>query len=100
MRAFVVPPADVQADGTGIDALEGVVDGGDDASSPVEELVEGPIGEERVPLEGKVGGVDLQQQPVGHDRSVLGGEGAGDGPHVRLLAFVVAVVHGGGDDAG
>jgi hypothetical protein len=61
VRALIVPPADVQTDVAGVDAFEGIVDGGDDPSSPIEELLERSIAKERVSLEGEIGRIDLEQ---------------------------------------
>ena len=59
--------------------VERAVDGVDDELDPVEELVERPVGEQRVALHRQVGRVDLQQQAAVDDRAVLGAQRGGDG---------------------
>ena len=82
VRALVVPPADVQPDVGGVDAVERGVDGVDHELDPVEELAERPVGEEGVALHGEVGRVDLQQQSALDDGAVLGAERGRHGSHV------------------
>src|SRR5271155_2074856 len=99
MGTLVVAPADVQSHGAGIDAFEGVIDGRHDGPSPTKELLERPIGEEGVALEGEIGGVDLEEQAVIDDGPVLGGKSARDGVYELLVRGVMAVVHSGSHDA-
>ena len=72
-----------------VDPLEGAVDGVDHQLDPGEELGQRPVGEQRVALQGEVGGVDLQQQAPVDDGPVLGAQRGGHRPHVLLAGGVV-----------
>ncbi len=51
-------------------------------------------------LEGEIGGIDLQQEAVPHDRLVLDLEGGAERGEIGPERVVVLVAHGHGDDAG
>ena len=70
-----------------------------DALDPLEELREGPIGEEGVALHREIGRVDLQQEPVLDDDAIFVTQRLGDGVQVLVARGVVPVLHRGHDDA-
>ena len=72
VRPLVVAPADVQADGAGVDTDKGGVDRPDHELDPREELLERPIGEQGMAFEGEVGSIDLQDEPTLDDRPAGG----------------------------
>ena len=100
VRPGVVAPADVETDVARVDPFERAVDGVDHQLDPVEEVRERSVGEQRVPLHGEVGGVDLEQQALVDDVPVLGPQRGGDGADVLLGRWVVAVLHRRRDDPG
>jgi len=53
-----------------------------------------------VPLQGKIGAVQLQGEAVRDDGFVFHLQGGGQGVEIGFLAIVIFVRHGGGDGAG
>ena len=85
VRALVVAPAHVQSHAGRFDTGQRVVDRTDHELDPREEVVEWTIGEQGVPLEREIRRVDLEQQPLIDDVSVLGPQRGRDRAHVFLL---------------
>ena len=76
------------------------VDRRDDALYKAEKLAKRPVVVGKVPLEGEVGAIELQQEPVPDDRLIFDLKGRADCGQIGLLAVVIFVFHRADDDAG
>ena len=71
MRAFVIAPADVQADAVTRQAVQRVLQRFDMGRSDAQEVLVAELGEKHVPRQGEVGAIQLQVQPGIKDGTVF-----------------------------
>ena len=99
VRAFPISITNVQPHAIARDAGNAFVDHGDMQIDRLDEIRIGSVAVEHGAVHGEIGCVDLQDEPGLMDRQILVAHLAGDGRQIRLVAVVVGVEHGRGDDA-
>jgi hypothetical protein len=99
MRGFRVAPAHVQPNPLAGDILDRPVDGRNDRLDEANEFGNWLILEGDMAFEREIGGIDLKEKTVLHDRFILDPQGGAEGSEVRLERIVVFIAHRHGEDA-